>query len=142
MNDEFVSRAEKRRFDMAMEKKNMIMIKEKYPNVDTSPERLAKITVNVVENASTFTIPHRAWEIVRDLLAMLEEHAEEIERLGKIKEQAKLDYFACEEQLHDQRWRCFLDETPPPGMEVQIRSTTINGVIMDYWRPIPSLPKE
>lgn len=175
----------------------------KYPNADTSPERLAYIEdcfvtyPNAVawdeERVTKQTIPF----MFRDLLAMLQERADYKQEYTKCVEAAsvfqsggELSYlmeflgqsttldgprFAAAEiarlkqQLHDQRWRRFPQETPVIGQPVQIAfmhndvMVSYTGYLFsvyeeqfewrlcsdgracatpDWWRPIPPLPKE
>ncbi|HMD81347.1 MAG TPA: hypothetical protein VKE92_08580, partial [Anaerolineales bacterium] len=92
------------------------MTTNKYPNADTSPERLAEIKGHLANCA--FAEPD-AHESIRDLLAMLQErqstinydrqilHATE-DRLCDVRQQlteAVAHKTALVQQLHDQRWR-------------------------------------
>ncbi len=122
----------------------------KYPNADTSPERLAEIVEIYEDGGASAIYEFEGRFFVRDLLAMLAERNEHTTRLKKtVKEQGK--------QLHDQRWRRLSDEEPglsqiidvycPKIPDTEIQYVTICFGVVDtdeeweWWRPIPPLPR-
>ena len=128
---------------------------QKYPNADTSPERLAEIERNF-DHANIEEWPGNTSDYVRDLLAMLQElhelkpwwetTGEKFDELEKLKQ-----------QLHDQRWRDMAQEWPQENQRIQFayrfedreeggeeifnRANYLDGSGM-WWRPIPPLPTE
>lgn len=119
----------------------------KYPNADTSSERLAEITETWAEHQKK---PSHVWEfdgadITRDLLAMLQERAV----WAKDYEDGIKD---LRQELHELRWRKLSEEAPPKSVNLWdvddypdsakfiISREDDNGV--EWWRPIPPLPKE
>lgn len=127
-------------------------IKNKYPNADTSPERLAEIEQKF--KLPPHQSPDLPWVMIRDLLAMLQERgpsdAELVDQIQAMHE----DLNALRQQLHDQRWRRLSDEEPalaevinikindrdPEELAYQTIVFGVDDVEFDWWRPITPLP--
>jgi len=123
----------------------------KYPNADTSPERLETIRESYETTGLQpgGFIRNFSGSFVRDLLAMLQLRDE-------VGEEVMRERNAFEQQLHDQRWRRSDEELPKAGRAVQVGNKwaenhdNIVSIIWqvgdqhnwEYWRPIPPLPTE
>lgn len=130
----------------------------KYPNADTSPERLAFLQeVYAKRNGGIWSL--QVEQAIGDLLAMLQERDLRI----SASEEAAIELLTCKDvqikllhdQLHDQRWRRFSEEMPdkfpiqvqfdmdnPPMHIYSLGSLPKLYIDNSWWRPIPPLPKE
>jgi len=121
----------------------MFRTNSKYPNADTSPERLTELQTAYAK-AVTLCSDEEIFlqgDIVRDLLAMLEEHtqAQNVSVINSAEGIQALqdELMELRQQLHDQRWRRLVDcEEEFDANAVQWSSCH------NYWRPILPLPKE
>lgn len=104
------------------------MTTNKYPNADTSPERLAEIETNHRTPGGEMAFSPKSYEI-RDLLAMLQERSqlqclscfelkgniyckECVQKAMSLSDDWAKELIELRQQLHDQRWRRVDEEIP------------------------------
>lgn len=135
------------------------MTANKYPNADTSPERLAYLEDYYFYDGPSGRLPLNEFDqthlVVRDLVAMLQERGSTLQAALDALTLARSERNSAEAKLHDQRWRRF-GEQMPEVFPIQVQFNTddppmhiyslgslpqvyING---SWWRPVPPLPKE
>lgn len=145
--------------EQLIEERYCSMSKEnKYPNADTSPERLAEIEkfyLFLKEKPNPFAAQNC---MARDLLAMLQERQETDRAMIDVQNEHRLKIKSLEQQLHDQRWRRLSEEEPGLSQIIGIflhdRNPTDDlaftiicfGVIdtdeaWEWWFPVMYLPE-